>query len=129
MKPIFNLASALVLLTMFLLPPSLKAANPDKPVFWIMNDAGTIAHSWTGNDPAQALVMNMQGLKVVLQVHQSVKDGLTYKARFFNVKSDVFNKIMIDMGPESDPELRIDHFVLKTGSPATATFDGMLTFN
>ena len=80
------------------------------------------------DDPDQALVMNMQGLKVVMQVQSSVTKGLSYTSRFFNVKSDNFNRIMIDTGTEPDPELRIDNLILKTGSPVSATFDGMLTF-
>ncbi len=35
---------------------------------------------------------------------------------------------MIDSGAESDPELRIDNLILKSGSPVSVTFDGMLTF-
>jgi hypothetical protein len=104
------------------------AANPGMPDFWVRNNAGTIAHSWKGNDPDQSLVMNMQGLKVVMQVHSSFTKGLNYTSRFFNVKTDNFNKILIDTGTESEPELRIDNLILKTGSPESATFDGMLTF-
>jgi hypothetical protein len=123
-----NLGRSLVLFQMLLMPQYLNAANPDKPDFWIRNVAGSITHSWTGNDPDQTLVMNMQGLKVVMQVQSSVTKGLSYTSRFFNVKPDNFNKIMIDAGAESDPELRIDNVILKTGSPSSVTFDGMLTF-
>jgi len=70
----------------------------------------------------------MQGLKVVMQFQSSFTRGLSYTSRFFNVKTDNFNKIMIDSGTESDPELRINNLILKTGSPESATFDGMLTF-
>ena len=48
------------------MPEIIIAANPDKPDFWVRNDAGTITHNWTDN-PDQSLVMNMQGLKVVMQ--------------------------------------------------------------
>ena len=124
----FILAGVLFLCPIFLVTNCLATASPDKPDFWVRNDAGTITHTWTGNDPDQSLVMNMQGLKVVMQVQSSVTKGLFYTSRFFNVKSDNFNKIMIDAGTESDPELRINNLILKTGSPASATFDGMLTF-
>ena len=106
----------------------ISIAPHQKPDFWVPNSAGTITHSWKGNDPDQSLVMNMQGLKVVMQVHSSFTNGLNYTSRFFNVKTDNFNKILIDRGTESDPELRINHLILKTGSPESATFDGMLTF-
>ena len=100
---------------------------PDKPNFWVRNDAGTITHTWTDN-PDESLVMNMQGLKVVMQFQSSVTDGLSYTSRFFNVKRDNFNKIMIETGNEPNSELRIDNLILKPGSPVSATFDGMLTF-
>ena len=112
---------------MFLIPGILIAVNPDKPDFWVRNDAGTITHNWT-DDPDQSLVMNMQGRKVVMQFNSSVTNGLTYTSRFFNVKSDNFNRIMIDTGAEPDPELRADNLILKIGSPVSVTFDGMLTF-
>jgi hypothetical protein len=121
--------ASVALCLMSFMPQCLFAANPDKPAFWVRNEAGTITHTWTGNDPAQALVMNMQGLKVVMQVHCTAASGLSYTSRFFNVKPDNFNKIMVDEGPASDPELRINNVVLKTESPASVTFDGMLTFN
>ncbi len=123
-----NLSSSLAFCIMFLMPEFLTAANHDKPDFWVRNDAGTITHTWTGNDPDQSLVMNLQGRKVVMQFHSSVTNGLSYTSRFFNVKRDNFNKIMIDTGAEPDPEVRIDNLILKTGSPVSVTFDGMLTF-
>ncbi len=122
-----NLVRLLVLCSMYLVPQCLISANPDKPDFWIRNAAGSITHTWTDN-PDQSLVINMQGLRVVMQVQSSVTKGLSYTSRFFNVKPDNFNRIMIDAGAESDPELRIDNAILKTGSPASVTFDGMLTF-
>ncbi len=66
-----NLVRSVALCLVFTVPECLPAANPDKPDFWVRNDAGTITHTWTGSDPDQALVMNMQGLKVVMQVHSS----------------------------------------------------------
>jgi hypothetical protein len=122
-----NISPSLALCIMCFMPEIIIAANPDKPDFWVRNDAGTITHTWTGN-PDQSLVMNMQGLKVVMQFQSSVTDGLSYTSRFFNVKRDNFNKIMIETGNEPDPELRIDNLILKSGSPVSATFDGMLTF-
>jgi hypothetical protein len=119
---------SLVFSAVLLIPVCLAAENPDKPDFWVRNAAGTITHTWAGNDPDQALVMNMQGLQVVMQVHSSVTKGLGYTSRFFNVKPDNFNKIMIDSGTEPDPELRIDNLIMKLGSPESVTFDGMLTF-
>ena len=65
--PRLNLSASLALCMMFLIPGSLIAVNPDKPDFWVRNDAGTITHTWTVNDPDQSLVMNMQGRKVVMQ--------------------------------------------------------------
>jgi hypothetical protein len=123
-----NLIASLFLTVVFLIQVCTAAANPDKPDFWVRNDAGTITHTWTSIDPDQSLVMNMQGRKVVMQIQSSVKNGLNYTARFFNVKEDNFNKIMVNVGTELDPELRIDNLILKTGSPVSATFDGMLTF-
>jgi hypothetical protein len=123
-----NLSPSLALCIMFLIPEIVTAANPDKPDFWVRNNAGTITHTWTGNDPDQSLVMNMQGRKVVMQFHSSLTNGLSYTSRFFNVKRDNFNRIMIDTGTEPDPELRIDNIIMNTGSPVSATFDGMLTF-
>lgn len=123
-----SIVCSLTLCSLFLLPQCLTAANPDKPDFWVRNNAGTITHTWTGTDPNQSLVMNMQGCKVVMQVQSSVTRGLNYTSRFFNVKKDNFNKILIDTGTDSDPELRINNVILKTGSPVSATFDGMLTF-
>ena len=111
-----------------LIPEFLTAANDDKPGFWIRNEAGTITHTWTADTPDRSLVMNMQGLKVVMQLNSSLTNGLNYTTRFFNVKRDNFKKIMIDTGTEPDPELRIDNLIFKTGSPSSATFDGMLTF-
>ncbi len=121
--------SLLILSIMLIIPAFLTASNNDKPDFWTRNDAGTITHTWAADTPAQSLVMNMQGLKVVMQVNSSLKDGLNYTARFFNVKKDNFKKIMIDTGKEADPELRIDNSILKTGSPTSVSFDGMLTFH
>lgn len=117
-----------VLLNLSLIPAFLDAENPGKPDFWVRNNAVTISHTWKGSDPDQSLVMNMQGLKVVMQVHCSFTKGLNYTSRFFNVKTDNFNKIIVDTGTESDPELRIDNLILKLGSPESVTFDGMLTF-
>jgi hypothetical protein len=113
---------------MLLVPQCLSAASQDKPDFWVRNEAGTITHTWTGNDPDQDLVMNLQGLKVVMQFQSSFTKGLNYTSRFFNVKSDNFNKIMVDSGTDSDPELRINNLIQKIGSPVSATFDGMLNF-
>ncbi len=118
----------LVLSTILLIPVCLSAQDDNKPDFWIRNDAGTITHTWAGNDPDQELVMNMQGLRVVMQVHSSVTKGLGYTSRFFNVKPDNFNRIMIDSGTDADPELRVDNAILKAGSPESVTFDGMLAF-
>ncbi|MCX6226964.1 MAG: hypothetical protein NTV01_19815, partial [Bacteroidia bacterium] len=84
----FSLVRSLVLLTIVLIPECLAAASSDKPDFWARNDSGTITHTWKGNDPDQALVMNMQGLKVVMQFQSSFTKGLTYTSRFFNVKTD-----------------------------------------
>ncbi|HBB92784.1 MAG TPA: hypothetical protein DC042_13990 [Bacteroidales bacterium] len=120
--------SSLVLSTILIIPVSLTATNPDKPDFWVRNESGTITHTWAGNDPDQTLVMNMQGLKVVMQVKSSFTMGLSYTTRFFNVKPDNFNRIMVDTGAEPDPELRIKNVILKPGSPESVTFDGMLTF-
>jgi hypothetical protein len=111
-----------------LLTRQAAAEIPDKPDFWVRNDQGSITHSWSGNDPDQTMVMNLQGLKVVMQFRSSLTEGMAYTARFFHVKADNFNRIMIDSGTDPDPELRINHQVLKTGSPESVTFDGMLTF-
>ena len=62
---------SLTLCALLLFQKCLTAANPDKPDFWVRNNSGTITHTWTGNDPDQALVMNMQGLKVVMQFQSS----------------------------------------------------------
>lgn len=121
--------SSLMLSVLLIIPEFLIASNDDRPDFWTRNDAGTITHTWAADSPDQSLIMNMQGLKVVMQVNSSLKDGLNYTARFFNVKKDNFKKIMIDTGKEADPELRIDNSILKTGSPTSVTFDGMLTFH
>ena len=113
---------------MFLLPEFLTAANSGKPDFWVRSCR--YHNSYTGQDDLdQSLVMNMQGRKVVMQFHASFTGGLNYSSRFFHVKTDNFDKIMTDTGTESDPELRINNIILKTGSPVSATFDGMLTFN
>ncbi len=40
-----NLVLSLVLCIMFLIPEFLTASNPDKPDFWVRNDAGTITHT------------------------------------------------------------------------------------
>jgi len=77
----------LALSTLLLIPVCLAAENPDKPDFWVRNGAGTITHTWAGNDPDQALVMNMQGLKVVMQFQSSFTKGLSFTSRLFNVKS------------------------------------------
>jgi hypothetical protein len=63
-----------------------------------------------------------------MQFQSSFTKGLNYTSRFFNVKSDNFNKIMVDSGTDSDPELRINNLIQKIGSPVSATFDGMLNF-
>ena len=117
-----------VVLFMFLLPLSLNSAIPEKPDFWIRDKTGRITHTWTGSDQNESLVMCMQGLKVVMQVQSSGEKGLSYTARFFNVKSDDFKKIMYNVAIDSDPELRINNVLLKNGSPLSARFDGMLTF-
>lgn len=78
--------NSIALCLMILFPQCLTAANPDKPDFWVRNNSCTITHTWTDN-PDQSLVMNMQGLKVVMQFHSSVTNGLSYTSRFFNVKS------------------------------------------
>jgi hypothetical protein len=126
--PNFNFKSSLVLFVMLLIPEFLSATNDDKQGFWIRNEAGSITHTWTTDTPDKSLVMNMQGRKVVMQINSSLINGLTYTSRFFNVKKNNFKKIMIDTGTEPDPELRIDNLIFKTGSPVSATFDGMLTF-
>jgi len=126
--PNFNFKSSLVLFVMLLIPEFLSATNDDKQGFWIRNEAGSITHTWTTDTTDKSLVMNMQGRKVVMQINSSLINGLTYTSRFFNVKRNNFKKIMIDTGTEPDPELRIDNLIFKTGSPVSATFDGMLTF-
>ena len=123
-----NFVSLLLSGIMVLTTGCLAAANAYKPGFWIRNEAGTVSHSWSGNDPGQSMVLNMQGRKVVMQVRSSVTAGLSYTARFFHVKADDFNKIMIDVGAEPDPEVRLENLILKTGSPESVTFNGMLTF-
>jgi hypothetical protein len=124
-----NICSLLILFIMLLIPEFISAANDDNPVFWIRNEAGSITHTWSADALDKSLVMNMQGLKVVMQINSSLINGLNYTARFFNVKKDNFKKIIIDCGIESEPELRIDNLILKTGSPSSVTFDGMLNFN
>jgi len=121
--------SSLMLSVMLIIPEFLTASNNDKPDFWTRNDVGTITHTWAADTPDHSLIMNMQGLKVVMQVSSSLKEGLNYTARFFNVKKDNFEKIIIDKGKETSPELRINNSILKTGSPTSVTFDGMLTFS
>ena len=113
---------------MCFVPQGYSTVNPDKNPFWVRNEAGTITHTWTGNVPDQEMVMNLQGLRVVMQFQCSSGKGLAYTSRFFNVKPDNFNRIMVESGNDPDPELRVNSVILKTGSPVSATFDGMLTF-
>jgi len=63
-----------------------------------------------------------------MEVQSSKVEGLNYTTSFFNVRKDDFNRVTLYTGKESDPELRVDNRIVKKGSPASATFDGMLTF-
>jgi hypothetical protein len=124
----FKLVCLIVFYLIFLIPTGIVAANSDKPDFWIRNDAGNITHTWTGENSGDTLVVCMQGRKVVMEVQSSKAEGLNYTTSFFNVRKDDFNRVTLYTGKESDPELRVDNRIMKKGSPASATFDGMLTF-
>ena len=91
----WNLFPSLAFYMLLLIPEFLLAANPGKPDFWVRNGAGTITHTWTKDDSAESMVMNMQGRKVVMQVQSSLEKGLNYTTRFFNVKKDNFNRVML----------------------------------
>gem|GEM_PF-6559468 len=41
----FKLVCFIVFYLIFLIPTVLVAANPEKPDFWIRNDAGSITHT------------------------------------------------------------------------------------
>ena len=105
----------------------LAASPPVAPTFWVADSAGHISHDCSGK---QALVMCMQGRKVVMQVLVDPIKGLSYQACFYNVRSEADNKqkkLLLQVGRESDPELRVNDQPVQCLVPATATFDGMLT--
>jgi len=107
--------------------PCLAVSQPAAPAFWVADAAGRISHDCSGK---QALVMCMQGRKVVMQVLVDPVKGFSYQACFYHVRSEADNKqkkLLQETGRDSDPELLINDQVLPCLVPATATFDGMLT--
>jgi hypothetical protein len=106
-------------------PACLAAADPATADYWIRDDAGRITHTWTGKEQ---LVMCMQGRKVVMQVDSSSDKGVSYEARFFNVKRGSLKKILFHVGRELIRDVRVNGQPLKTEFPSSATFDGVLTF-
>ena len=57
-------------------------AKPAAEGFWTRDSAGRVTHKPGGG---QAVVLCMQGRKVVMEVHADETRGLTHKTRFFNV--------------------------------------------
>jgi len=106
----------------------LAATEPNAQDFWVPDTAGHITHTGSGKEP---LVMCMQGHKVVMQVLLDTATGFSYQARFFNLEKDpqAKQKILVKVGNESNPLLRIDDRKVDYGFPTSVTFNGMLILN
>ena len=123
-KQVFMLLTAAALCV----APCLAATEPNAPDFWVPEAAGRITHTGSGKEP---LVMCMQGRKVVMQVLLDRATGFSYQARFFNLQDDpeAKDKIMVKVGGQENPVLRINDRIVDYGFPGSVTFDGMLTLN
>ena len=105
----------------------LAAPVPAQADFWVRDKPGQITHACTGSEP---LVLCMQGRKVVMQVKSDRTNGFTYAARFFNLLKEVEKKkALFVAGREASPEVRVNDQLLKSESPSSFTFDGLLTLS
>jgi len=115
-------------LTLATLSTVLAAGGAPVADYWNLDAAGgRIVHA--DNCGTQAVVICMQGRKVVMEVHVDQEAGLSGRARFFNVDPDLTKKgrVIADLGPDFNPAVKIDGRPLQYGVPSTVSFDGMLT--
>jgi hypothetical protein len=103
---------------------ALATAKPTTGVFWTRDNAGQVTHRGVGS-PVE---LCMQGRKVVMQVRVDDTNGLSYKARIFNVPQGRTDKqqAIFDAGHDLLPKVQVDGQNLTLGAPQSATFDGML---
>ena len=103
------------------------APAPASADFWTVEKTGGITHLCAGKEPR---VMCLQGRKVVMQVQSASDTCVGYKARFYNVQQDLLKKkkVMFEAGRESTPQVQINGQALNIEAPASAAFDGLLTF-
>jgi hypothetical protein len=121
------LSGAGIIAATLLTAVSTYAAQPSPTDYWQANaERSGIVHVVTTNEP---MVLCMQGRKVVMQVQVDQKKGLSYKARFFHVDPDLTKKgkVMADVGADATLGLQVNGLPLTFGTPASVTFNGMLT--
>ena len=115
---------ALISLAVFLLTrPAVPASADD---FWTREQDGRITHSFAA--PGPAVVLCMQGRKVVMQVEVDPVKGFTHQTRFFNVPAGRVDKgrAIFAGGADLTPNLLIGGRPAGFVAPKKADFDGML---
>ena len=114
--------SALTSLAAFLLAGPATADD-----FWTREQDGHITHSFNG--PGPAVVLCMQGRKVVMQVEVDPVKGCAHKTRFFNVPAGRVDKgkAIFEAGQDRIPGILVEGKPLGLGVPAKADFNGILT--
>ena len=104
-----------------------SAGGPQAMDYWTANaERSGVVHAGNGGE---AVVLCMQGRKVVMQVQVDPAAGFSYKARFFNVDPDLTKKgrVTADVGGDSNPVLQVNGRPLRCDFPSSVAFDGMLT--
>ena len=109
---------------------SALAGEQAKTDFWTLDTArGGIVHAVHAGSNGEPVVLNMQGRRVVMQTRVDRVAGLSYKARFFHVDSDLTKKgwVIADVSADAKPALQVNGQPLRCNVPSTVAFDGMLT--
>jgi hypothetical protein len=120
-----NLPCLMVMAAMLL--SAYSAGGPQAINYWTANaERSGVVHAGNGRE---AVVLCMQGRKVVMQVQVDRAAGFSYKARFFHVDPDLTMKgrVMAEVGGDSNPSLRVNGRPLRCDLPSSVAFDGMLT--
>jgi hypothetical protein len=120
-----NLPCLMVMAAMLL--SAYSAGGPQAINYWTANaERSGVVQAGNGRE---AVVLCMQGRKVVMQVQVDRAVGLSYKARFFNVDPDLTKKgrVMAEVGGDSNPALQVNGRLLRCDFPSSVAFDGMLT--
>ncbi len=114
--------SALTLLALFLVAGPATADD-----FWARGKDGGITHRFADGGPA--VVLCMQGRKVVMQVEVDPVKGCSHQTRFFNVPAGRVDKgkAIFAAGADLTPDILVAGKPMGLGAPVKADFNGMLT--